>query len=278
MNAAARPSRLVLLGHPVAHSFSPVFQQAALDALGIPLRYELLDVAPAGLEAALERLRRAGAAGNVTVPHKAAVAALCRRSATAELTGAVNAFRVGADGGLEGENTDVLGFVRAVEALLPTRGPLRELRLVVLGAGGAAAAVCAAAQSWPGSQVVLVARTQRRAEALAARWPGTVRSADSVHAALDALEGRADVAVNATPIGLSGDAMPLDPRALPAGCAVLDLTYRRGVTPLVAAALRAGLPASDGRRMLVEQGAAAFEFWFGQPAPREVMWEALERL
>lgn len=278
MSGAALPGRLVLLGHPVAHSLSPVFQQAALDAVGIPLRYESLDVAPAELGSVLESLRQAGAAGNVTVPHKEAVAERCARSATAELTGAVNAFRVSPAGVLEGENTDVLGFVRAVEALLPSPRPLRALRMIVLGAGGAASAVCAAARTWPGSQVVLVARTRERAERLAARWAAEVRVAASVPEAIAMLEGRPSLVVNATPVGLSGDAMPVDPRDLPAGCAVLDLTYRRGATPLVDAALRAGLPTSDGRRMLVEQGAAAFEFWLGVPAPRAVMWEALERL
>jgi shikimate dehydrogenase len=273
-----RPGRLVLLGHPVAHSLSPLFQQAALDALGIPLRYEALDVPPADLASVLDALRRDGAAGNVTVPHKEAVAAACVRSATAERTGAVNVFRVNADGELEGENTDVLGFVRAVEALLPSTEPLREQRVVVLGGGGAAAAVCEAAGSWPGSEVLIVARTRTRAERLAARWPALVRVADSVVEAVESLAGRVSLVVNATPVGLSGDTLPLNPRELPGGCAVLDLTYRRGTTPLVAAALRAGLPASDGRRMLVEQGAAAFEYWFGVPAPRDVMWRALEGL
>src|SRR5512133_543870 len=111
------PGRLVLLGHPVSHSLSPRFQNAALRAAGIPLRYEALDVAPDALAATLSELAGQHACGNVTIPHKEGVAALCvRRSALAQRCGAVNTFWH-EDGDLVGDNTDVGGVDAVAQAL-----------------------------------------------------------------------------------------------------------------------------------------------------------------
>lgn len=141
------PGRLVLVGHPVAHSLSPVFQNAALEAAGIPLRYELLDVAPSELGAMMGLLADARAAGNVTVPHKESVYAWCaRRTPLAERVGAVNTFWT-ENGSLVGDNTDVGGFSFAVERLLDRRA--EGLRIGMLGAGGAAAAVARQSNSGP---------------------------------------------------------------------------------------------------------------------------------
>jgi shikimate dehydrogenase len=112
------PGRLVLLGHPVSHSLSPRFQNAALRAADIPLVYEALDVAPDALATTLTDLGRQNASGNVTIPHKEAVAALCvRRSALADRCGAVNTFWHD-EGALVGDNTDVGGVDAIAQALL----------------------------------------------------------------------------------------------------------------------------------------------------------------
>ncbi len=264
----ARPSRLVLLGHPVAHSLSPRIQNAALRAAGIALDYELLDVAPAGLAAALDALVHAGAAGNVTIPHKHAVAARCARLAPlAQRTGAVNTFWT-EHGALVGDNTDVEGFDDAVRELL---GELpRGADVALLGAGGAAAGVLAAIERWGNCRVRLYNRTVPRAEALAARFaPFAAVAASSV----EALRG-ASLAVNATSVGLADERIPFDVDALPAGAAVLDLVYRAGDTPLVRRARAGGRRAVGGLPMLVGQGARAFERWFGFAPDRSVMWEA----
>ena len=114
-----RPERLVLLGHPLGHSLSPVFQNAALRAAGIPLVYELLDIPRSVLDETLGTLRRKRAAGNVTTPHKEAVGAACdRRSDTATAVGAVNTFWTAVDGALVGDNTDVGGFEAAIRELI----------------------------------------------------------------------------------------------------------------------------------------------------------------
>ncbi len=263
------PGRLVLLGHPVSHSLSPAFQNAALVAAGIPLTYEALDVAPADLPAMAGLLADARAAGNVTIPHKEAFFALCRRrTALAVRVGAVNTFWT-EDGGLVGDNTDVGGFEFAVERVLRRRP--ESLTVALLGAGGAAAAVCAAVERWPSSRVLLVGRTRERAEQLAARFPETC---SVVAGEADAI-AEAQLIVNATPLGLEGALMPVSPGSIAPDTAVLDLTYRRGRTPWVRACRQRDLRADDGLPMLVEQGALAYARWFGQEPDREAMWAAV---
>lgn len=262
------PGRLVLLGHPVGHSLSPALQNAALRSAGIPLHYEAIDVAPPELATVAGLLRDAGAAGNVTVPHKEAFAALCAsRSPVAERVGAVNTFWT-ESGALVGDNTDVGGFDAAVRRHF---GPVHDSAVVVvLGAGGSAAAVLAAAERWEGARVRVVARTTHRAELLAARFARIASVAANV---TDAVRD-ASLVVNATPVGLHGTDFPADPGVFAPGTDVLDLTYRRGETPWVHACRARGLRAADGLAMLVEQGALAFERWFGAIPDRDAMWEA----
>jgi shikimate dehydrogenase len=269
-----RPGRLVLLGHPVAHSLSPRFQNAALQAAGIPLVYEPLDVAPSDFVHALERLRRIGGAGNVTIPHKEAAAAHCGElTPVARRAGAVNTFWVEGER-LVGDNTDVAGFETAVaelyDAFLLTSRP--EV-IAVFGAGGAAAAVLSAIERWPNARARVWSRTSERTHAICARF---ARIAEPMPSTVEAVRG-AQLVVNATPVGLADDEMPIDPRSLDAGTLVLDLVYRRDGTAWTRAARGAGLRASDGTTMLIEQGARSFERWFGLVPDRAAMREALIR-
>ena len=264
------PGRLVLLGHPVAHSLSPALHNAALRYAGLPIQYEAIDVAPASLDDAIGRLVAARAAGNVTIPHKEAFAKRCARvDALAQRVAAVNTFRVADDGELEGTNTDVGGF----DALAREAGALRAgAHVTVLGAGGAAAAVLAALERWSGAIVSLFNRTPARASALAQRFPIVQQVANSAE---DAVHD-ASVIVNATALGLrDNDALPVRIEALPKDAVVLDLVYRPGETAWVRAARKSGHPAVDGFCMLLEQGALAFEWWLDIAAPRDVMRSAL---
>jgi shikimate dehydrogenase len=273
LNGKPRPDLVVLLGHPVQHSLSPVFQNAAMRAAGIDARYETRDVPPGQLEGAVRELRRSGTPGNVTIPHKHAMLSLCDHlSATASRTGAVNTF-VFRDGMLTGHNTDVAGFDRAARRLLD-REPVQE-RVVLLGAGGAAAAVLAAVENWRDSTVRIVARNERRAKELSAAFPcvAGVQSGGDPAAAM----AGATLLVNATPVGMTGDVMPVDAGLIPQGCSVLDLVYRRGETALVRAARARGLRAADGREMLLEQGALAFVQWFDVEPNKTMMRSALEQ-
>jgi shikimate dehydrogenase len=243
-------------------------QNAALRSAGIPLTYEAMDVEPGRLAHVAGLLTDAGAAGNVTVPHKEAFAALCKtRSPVADRVGAVNTFWT-ENGTLFGDNTDVGGFDAAVRKQFGL--PHDHGVVAVLGAGGSAAAVLAAVERWDGARVRIFARTRDRASALAARFPRIATVATSVE---DAVDG-ASLVVNATPVGLDGTEYPVDPALLSFGTDVLDLTYRRGETPWVHACRGRGLRAGDGLAMLVEQGALAFERWFGAMPDRDAMWKA----
>ena len=271
-----RPTRLVLLGTPVAHSLSPIFQKAALAAAGFSLSYDALDVAASDLDAVLAQLSLDGAAGNVTIPHKIAVHDRCAvRTPIAQRAGAVNTFWF-ADGTLHGDNTDVGGFRAAVDAL---RGdaPLPS-NIILLGAGGAAAAVCAAAEQWNARSVQVVARSRGAAHRLAARFPKLVTIVENIESVQTdshrARRGSLPVAlfVNATPLGLvDEDVAPLDVAVLPPDAMVLDLVYRRAETQFVRDARAAGHRAADGLTMLLEQGALAFERWFGIAPDRDAM-------
>jgi shikimate dehydrogenase len=187
----------------------------------------------------------------------------------ARVVGAVNCWWVDAEGALVGDNTDVGGFTAAARELLPA---LHGTRVAVLGAGGSARAVVAAIGAWPGARVALWSRSPDRADELAAAGlaPHVQVAADAATCVRDAA-----LVVNTTPLGLcDGDAHPVPITRLLPAAAVLDLVYRPGETSWVRAARAAGHPASDGLRMLVEQGALAYARWFGTAPDREVMWTA----
>jgi shikimate dehydrogenase len=263
------PGRLVLIGHPVSHSLSPRFQNAALRAAGIPIEYTAVDVPPTELTSFAHGLAESDAAGNVTVPHKEAFAACCSTlSPVARRTGAVNTFWT-EDGTLVGDNTDVGGFDTAVRGTVGI--PEEPFEVAILGAGGAASAVLAAAERWEVAKVRIWSRTMARAEKLAERYGRIARAEWSLDAALRG----ARLVVNATPMGLHNDEMPADPDLIDAGASVFDLVYRRGETPWVLACRAHGLRAADGLGMLIEQGALSFERWFGQAPDRTVMKHAL---
>lgn len=272
MKAARPPERLVLLGHPVAHSLSPHFQGAALAAAGLAVPYDALDVPPEAWDATLDGLRNARVAGNVTVPYKARMCAACGRlTDAAQRAGAVNTFWT-ERGEFVGDNTDVAGFRHAAEALLDDG--LGGVRVTLIGAGGAAAAVCAAVEA-AGGRVQVFSRSEARSRALEARFPATVAAMSSLDTALV----DATLVVNATPLGLHAqDPVAVPIPSIPRDAAVLDLVYRRvGTTPWIATAQAEGRRAADGRQMLLEQGAAAFERWFGFAPDRQAMSAALGR-
>lgn len=264
------PGRLVLLGHPVDHSLSPIFQNAALRAAGMSLLYEAVDVAPRDLLALLRQLKELGVAGNVTIPHKVKVHASCDElTNVAKRVGAVNTFWFDS-GRLCGDNTDVGGFDAAARALIG--GETKGARLVVLGSGGAAAAVIAAVEQWPDAQVAIVARHPERGAKLARRFRDVARVEKSAEAAVE----NATLIVNATPVGQREDEQPLDLKIIPKTTAIMDLVYRRGGgTAWVKAARKRGNPAADGLPMLLEQGALSFHRWFGIEPDREVMRQSL---
>jgi shikimate dehydrogenase len=269
--------RVLLIGHPVGHSLSPVMQNAAFDFLEMPHVYEAVDASPEGLAGVLHELRDGDHLGaNVTVPHKlAAVAAVDAVDADVRTLGALNTI-VATGGRLSGYNTDVdaawEGLVR------PVRESLRRARVLVLGAGGGARAILMALGRCGGQGPQDVAIAARRYDAAAAAAALAVDLGLPARAVawsdLGELMRTSGAVVNCTPLGL-GDDDPL--KGIPiAAKVVLDLAYRRGGTPLVRRAREEGAIALQGDQMLLHQGVAAFQLWTGRDAPVDVMRRALE--
>ena len=267
---------LALLGNPVAHSLSPIIQNAAfresrVDGVYLPLRVEGDDLA--GL---LRGIARAGGGGNVTLPHKEEAARVVERPLPAVTrTGACNTYWL-SQGRIHGDNTDVEGFRRALRRLLGQEPA--GTRILLLGAGGAARAVVHALVEDGVEAIWIRNRTRDRAFELAETLGGG--RARVVETAIKQSVPKVDVVVNTTRLGLDpGDPLPLLPGELPAGRPVcLDLVYAPDETPWVRTMRSYGLTAEDGGEMLVQQGAAAYERWWDSPAPVEVMRNALARV
>lgn len=261
---------LAVIGHPVAHSRSPVMQTAALAGLGLAgeWTYGALDVAPADFEATIAELAAAGeyAGVNITVPHKEAALAMAdEASEGAKAIGAANtlSFR---DGQILAANTDAGGLLRSLPRL-----PDGD-RVLVLGAGGAArAAIWGLADA--GAVVDVWNRTQEKGQELAAQFNvGFVAEPDSADYAL---------IVNTTAVGLGGEDafehLPLGPDSFVPGQVVLDMVYTEEPSALLAAAAAAGATTVDGLEMLVHQGALSMRIWTGEEPSIEAMRTAVRR-
>ncbi|HYN48302.1 MAG TPA: shikimate dehydrogenase [Candidatus Nanopelagicales bacterium] len=271
--------RVVLIGHPVAHSLSGAMQQAAFDAAGISATYELWDRAPGELADAIAELRSDDFLGaNVTIPHKEKTAALVDRlTEEAHATGAVNTItREGKR--LVGHNTDVPGFRVALETLV---GKQRMPRLaVVLGSGGGARAVVHGLVAEGFQRVVVFNRHLHRAEALVRFFTRSaahmeLRAMPWHESIIEAELAKTKVLVNATSVGLHGDESPIPAELIPPDLLVMDLIYNPPRSRLLRDAAAAGCQVLSGEVMLLHQGAAAFTLWTGQPAPVELMHEKL---
>ncbi|HSH75959.1 MAG TPA: shikimate dehydrogenase [Longimicrobiales bacterium] len=274
MTVTAKTRVLTLLGDPVAHSASPLIQNAAFAEAGVDGVYVAVRCAAEDLSGLMHGLARAGGGGNITLPHKEKAAALLDAPSEAvRRTGACNTFW-GVEGRLHGDNTDVEGFRRALRVFLD--GPGEGVRALVLGAGGACRAALLGLLDEGASEVLIHNRTSERARAVARRIGG---QRARVVPLLQDLEGeRFDLVVNATRLGLDPhDPSPLDFGRLHRAGAAMDLVYASSKTPFVLAAERSGVRSTDGLEMLVQQGASSFERWWGRPAPVEAMREAIGR-
>ena len=271
--------RVVLIGHPVAHSLSGAMQQAAFDAAAIPATYELWDRAPADLGQAIEELRSDEYLGaNVTIPHKEKVAALVDRTTEeAHATGAVNTItREGRK--LVGHNTDVPGFRVALDALVGRQRMPRQA--VVLGSGGGARAVVHGLVAEGFTRIVVFNRHLHRAEGLVRFFARSaahmeLRAMPWHESIIEAELAKSKVLVNATSVGLQDDESPIPGELLLPDLLVMDLIYNPPHSRLLRDAEAAGCQVLSGELMLLHQGAAAFTLWTGQPAPVGLMHEKL---
>ena len=252
-----------VMGWPVEHSRSPRLHGFWLERHGIDGVYLPLAVRPENLETALASLSALGFAGcNLTIPHKeAALRLIDETTPFAAEIGAVNTVIVRKDGSLLGDNSDAFGFIENLRSASPnfdpTAGPT-----VVLGAGGAARAVCAALKKAGAVEIRLLNRTLARSECLSETFGALVRPLpwETRAGALDS----AALLVNTTSLGMDGQPpLDLDLSLLPPDAVVNDLVYSPLITDLLAAAAARGNITVDGLGMLLHQGRPGFEAWFG---------------
>jgi shikimate dehydrogenase len=255
---------------------------AAFAAAGIDGEYVLAEIDESAVPGAVAIARQPGSLGlGVTAPYKALVASLVDEvEGDARAIGAVNNVVRTGDARLIGFNTDAPGFRVGVE--LAMGGSLSGADVVVVGAGGAARAVVFAALSAGARRLTIANRTVESAEAIAQRFRG-VGSGVVTTVPLDGDEVvdalcSADLAVNATTVGMTDPGAAFDIELLPSGATVFDLVYVPAETPLVAAARARGLRAANGSEMLIAQAAIAFERWTGEGGMADVMRAAVAPL
>lgn len=277
--------RFAVIGSPVAHSRSPLMHAAAYRALDLPHVYEKIQTSAEELPARVRSLRDGVYAGlNVTVPHKTAVLALVDELDTsARAMGAANTL-VRTGGGLRAYNTDGPALASELERLAKDRSVFHGRSALVLGTGGAARAAIFALGRLGIGHVIVRGRTDNPALADVLRASGSDAPMSYEH--LDAApssESRDLVAiVQATTAGMDGASAPGDLVAnaiawasVPSDCIVYDVVYAPPRTPLLHRASSRGLVNDGGLRMLVRQGALAFELWLGVAPPLDVMVAAV---
>lgn len=281
------PIRLGVIGHPVGHSLSPAIQNAALKDAEIAMRYARFEIAPEELEAALKLFAELDFVGlNLTVPHKVAALRFVHEvDEAAREVGAINTIKCEA-GELRGFNTDGKGFARAIREEFAV--DLRDLRVLLLGAGGAARAIAFQCAKEGCERLVIANRDSAKANALAEelrhffagpRVLGPVARLQSIALEETALRfqiANSDLVVNATPLGLNrNDPVPVPARLLEPHLMMYDTVYASRPTGLVSGAIEAGARAANGLSLLLHQGALAFEIWFDRAAPIDAMRRAL---
>lgn len=248
-----------VVGRPVGHSLSPVIHNAWIQALGLDAVYLAFPAEDeAGLVGLAQAVRSGALAGlNVTAPYKAAAfAAADHHDPAALASGSVNLLTRD-DGGLAGGSTDGAGVLAALAEQAPAF-ELAGARVLILGAGGAAAAAIPALVQADVRSVRVLNRTTARAVDLAERFGERVSAANENDDLSDV-----DLVLNA----MSGSGAPFDLGRTPGVQAALDMSYRPVRTEFLSAAEVAGATPLDGLAMLIGQARPSFEAIFGTPAP-----------
>ena len=267
-----------VLGYPVKHSFSPAMHNAGFSARKIKAVYKLFEVKPSELESFVSSLKANYIRGfNVTIPYKEKILDYIngRLSAAARVIGAVNTVLVDPSGKLSGLNTDFLGFAQHITELR-----LKPRKVALLGAGGAARAVCYALAKKHVEEIAIYDIDKFRSIALAERFQGAFPATNFITAAgIEDLKVPAkDLLINASPVGMKPDDPCLfSPRMLHRKLFVYDLIYNPARTKLLELAKDHGLEVANGLKMLLYQAVVPFEKWTGKQAPLELMHQALKK-
>lgn len=267
-----------IIGHPVEHTLSPSFQNAAFERAGLDCVYLPFNVEPARLEISFAGLAAAGCRGlNVTMPHKQAVFNLVDEAVeSAAVIKAVNTVEF--KGGRSiGHNTDGLGFVRSLKSDAAF-DPVGK-KVLVIGAGGAAQSIALALAKAGAGEIKILNRTRGKADTIV----GLIKTHYAGCSASIARKdnpgdiGGCDLVVNATSIGMaSNPGLPLGLDLIRSGQVVYDVIYWPAETEFLRLAKARGARTVNGAGMLLYQGAASFTIWTGLPAPIEEMARALQ--
>lgn len=259
------PAKYAVIGHPISHSKSPVIHKLFAEQTGEDITYEAIDLPPEELNSGITRFIALGGRGmNVTVPHKQAVIELMDSlTERAEIAGAVNTISKLEDGTLQGDNTDGIGLIRDLRDNLGL--DLEELRILILGAGGAARGILAALAELRPEELMCANRRLERAidirDELADIGRISARSFEELTEEQDEIEGF-DLVINATSAGLDGTVAPFPEHIVGPDTFCYDLSYSMRETPFVAWANEHGCKqAVQGWGMLVEQAAESFYIW-----------------
>ncbi|HMN75864.1 MAG TPA: shikimate dehydrogenase [Burkholderiaceae bacterium] len=278
MTPAPAADRYAVIGHPVAHSRSPFIHRAFALATGQAMEYTRLECPIDGFEAVLRDFAAGGARGcNVTLPFKFdAVRLAARCTARAELAGAANTLRFD-DGGWLADNTDGIGLVRDIEG--NAGAAIAGRRLLLIGAGGAAAGALGALLAAAPAELTVTNRTLEKASDLVARHRAAARSSGAAlqAAPLDRCGEGFDIVINATASSLQGAAAPVAARVLGPGALAIDMMYGPAAQPFLAWAEQHGATGRDGLGMLVEQAAQSFLLWRGVMPDTAPVLDALRR-
>lgn len=261
-----------LLGHPVGHSMSPHIHNDAYRQLDLAHHYQSFDVPEQQLKAAVEGLKALGVAGfNVTIPHKVAIMDLVDEiDEEAKIIGAINTV-VNKNGRLIGYNTDGEGYLQSL--LTHTGERLKEMNVLVIGAGGAARAVLTVLDRYSVRTITITNRTLEKAEKLAAECVQNVKAETITLTQAEENLHDYQLIINTTSVGMSPNVeeMPISLENLRADAVVSDLIYNPVKTKLLLEAEKKGATAVSGIGMFVGQGALAFEKWLGIEPDRERM-------
>lgn len=277
--ALTPPARLAVIGDPIGHSKSPQMHNPALQACGIDAQYVRVQVPVGRVQKAFALFVKQGFLGvNITIPHKfEALDAVDVVDPLARQLGAVNTLAI-RDGKMFGYNTDGPGFLRSVKEAFGAE--IKDLRVLILGAGGGAGRAVAVQSVTAGCRdLVLANRTEAKLSPLveelrgATPWQARLQTCALDHDALAKHLPQVDLIVNATSVGMKSEDAPLLPTgALEPRHLVYDMVYRAsGPTDLIQQATAAGAKHADGMCLLLHQGAISFEHWFDRPAPLEAM-------
>ncbi|WP_310539640.1 shikimate dehydrogenase [Phenylobacterium sp.] len=259
-----------VVGHPIAHSMSPILHNAWLAAAGIDGVYVPFDVTPENFPSFIKGLRGGSRAGlNVTLPIKTQALALADEvSERARLAQAANVLVFGPEARILADNTDGLGLLTAFAVQAPGFDPAAA-PVAILGAGGAARGAAAAFLSAGARDIRVINRTVARAEEISSDLGGCVRAYGLDQAGL-AFAG-VGALINATSAGLSGaGVLDVPIAATPATAVLMDMVYKPLLTPFLAQAQALNRPTVDGLEMLIGQAIPAFHAFFGQPPPESV--------